>query len=231
MGTIEYTIINGVAPFSVELSPYSSTTHTTTGTFQFVNVPDGEYLLTIIDSNDCEYEQTIVINPTVTTTTTTTISPNSIIVGHTEEPSLIFNQSVTNRTVQYGEGEFYLWMRTTNGEPLSQDIVISYAFSGNNMNIFFENLSDAINAEVIEDSSGPAEQISGQLILRKKTTNRNGFIETFFKYGTLHLDSTTGLRLNLSSGVDWLNTSIPLTDATNIYGVIEIDNDNVIINY
>lgn len=230
-GTVEYTILNGVAPFSVELSPFTSTTHNATGTFEFINVPNGEYILTIVDSNDCEYEQTIVINPNITTTTTTTIPPKSIIVGHTEEPLLIFNQTVTNRSNQYNEGEFYLWLKTTDGTPLTQDIIVNYSFSGTNMNIYFQNLSDEVNAEVIENDNGPAEVINGQILLKRPSTQNSGFIETFFKYGTIHLDSTTGLEINLQSSTNWLNTGVQTTGGTNVYGITDISGYNVKLVY
>jgi len=224
MGTIEYTIVNGVAPFNVELSPLSSTTHTTTGTFQFVNIPNGDYTLIVTDSNDCVFEQNLTVNPNAPTTTTTTMpSDDSIILGNTDAATLIFNVNSTNKSGQFGDGEVYLWLKTTNGEPLTTNKVVTYSFSGNNTTIAFNNLSDEIHAEVIENIGGPSQSINGQLLLKV------GFIETFFKYTIINGVGSNGFRINLDSVTSWLNTSIPLVDGTNIYGVRYIDNNNAIM--
>ena len=61
MATITYTIAGGTPNFTATLTPSSipANTHTAGGTYQFTNVPNGTYTLTVTDANDCLYQQTL----------------------------------------------------------------------------------------------------------------------------------------------------------------------------
>lgn len=234
MATVKYTIVSGVAPFIAELTPslVPVNTHTSVGTYEFVDVPNGSYELKIVDSNGCEYIQEITVNPFVTTTTTTTQSNDSIIVGNSQDETLIFNIDATNRNSHYSGYpdenvvDLYLWLKTTDGAPLTTIKALNYSIRGNVGNTFsFLELSDQIHSEVIENATGFAQLINGQLILKE------GFIETFFKYTYRKNSTDPDYEINLSSLVNWLNTDIPLVDGTNQYGVTYVDNDNIIMKF
>lgn len=231
MGTIEYTIISGSAPFIVELPPFGEATQIAVGTYQFVDVPDGEYILTITDSNDCVFEKVLTVNPTAPSTTTTTLPmDDSIIVGNTEEILLIFNENNTNRSTHFttNDGDIatiYLWFRTTNGAPLITDKVINYDISSTGSTFIFNSINDENYGEVNEVRAGPSEFIRGQILLK------SGFIEMYFKYTFTQVDDVVDFVINLSGNINWLNTTIPIIDETNIYGVNYIDEDNVIMKF
>lgn len=234
MAVINYTIQSGAAPFTAELTPslIPVNIHNETGTFQFNDVPDGNYTLIIKDSNECVFEQELNVDPLVTTTTTTIPSGDLIVVGQAQDDLLIFNPDATNRDQKYvGFPDenivmLYLWLKTLNGAPLTEQKSISYNISGGVDNTFsFVGLSDEMNAEVIESVEGAAESISGQIILKE------GFIETFFEYIYVKNPSNPTLRVELNSTINWLYEDIPLVDNNNQYGVTYIDGDNVVMNF
>lgn len=231
-GTITYTIAGGQAPYTVELNPYSSVTQTTAGTFSFPNVPDGEYTLTVIDSNNCEFEKVLVVSPTAPTTTTTTAPPpSSLIVGNTNETSLIFINNTTNRNSHYttSDGQvatLYLWFRTTNGAPLTTTEVIDYSFETDNSELQFIALSDEIHAEIAELIDGPAELISGQIVLKP------GFIETFVNYTFTQDGSEQEFEINLQSTGNIFNiTPNTIDEDGRIYGINILEVDNIIMSF
>ena len=185
MGTVEYTIVSGAAPFTAELIPslIPINNHNVVGTYSFIDVPDGGYALIITDSNGCTFQQEITVDPLIATTTTTIIEENSIVVGNTQDESLIFSIQGTNRDSHYDGYPnpntliLYLWFKTLNGAPLTEQKIINYSFTSVNESTFlFNELSDQMHAEVIQIIPGIASAISGQIILKV------GFIETYFKY-------------------------------------------------
>jgi len=234
MGTVRYTIVSGAAPFVAEITPslVPDNLHVAVGTYEFNDVPNGGYALIITDSNGCVFEQEITVDPFVTTTTTTAPPGNSIVVGNTQDESLIFNINGTNRDSHY-EGypnpttmTLYLWLKTLNGAPLTAQRVLNYSFVATSASTFtFNTLSDQVHAEVIPSTYGPATAINGQLILKA------GFIETFFQYSYVKNPAIPNYQIDLNSTGDWLYTGIPLTGGTNIYGVTYIDRDNVIMKF
>lgn len=84
MGQIIYQISTGAPDFTASLLPavLPSQTHISTGVYSFDNVPDGSYILSIIDENGCRYTTPVTITSNqcymegtiecVNTTTTTT---------------------------------------------------------------------------------------------------------------------------------------------------------------
>lgn len=234
MATINYNIQSGIPPFTAELTPslIPENIHLSVGTYQFIDVPDGEYALVIKDSNGCVFEQELIVDPFVTTTTTTIPQNDSIIVGQSQDPLLIFNANATNRNdkyVGYPDANIivlYLWLKTYNGAPIDNDKVINYVINGNIGNTFsFSSVSDEIHVEVSEIVTGPAESITGQIILKA------GFIETFFQYIYVKNPLNPTLRVELSSMVDWLYSDISIVDDNNQYGVTYIDSDNIVMNF
>jgi len=234
MATVKYTIISGVAPFIAELRPSSIpiNTHTSIGMYEFIDVPNGSYELRIVDSNGCEFIREITVDPFVTTTTTTIQNNDSIILGNSQDENLIFNVNSTNRDNHYSGYpdenvvNLYLWLKTTDGAPLTERKALNYSINGNVGNTFsFVELSDQIHSEVIETTTGFARSINGQLILKE------GFIETFFQYVYRKNPTDSNYEINLGSNINWLNTDIPLVDGSNQYGITYVDNDNIIMKF
>jgi hypothetical protein len=230
MAVVKYTIVSGAAPFTAVLTPssISANTHTTIGTFQFNDVPNGNYALMVTDSNGCIFQQEITLDPLVSTTTTTVAPGNSIVIGQTNDPSLIFNINGTNRTSHYDASTttLYMWLKTLDGKPLTQQKVINYSFTTTDGSTFlFNTLSDQRHAEVIQIVPGPLTVINGQIILKI------GFIETFFQYTYIENIITPSYQIELNSTGDWLYIGVPLVDSINIYGITYIDRDNVIMNF
>lgn len=86
MATINYNIDSGTAPFTASINPAvaSDNIHTSTGSFYFTNIPDGEYSITIVDSVGCQaiFDASVYCSTTTTTTgipttTTTTLPPTT----------------------------------------------------------------------------------------------------------------------------------------------------------
>jgi hypothetical protein len=234
MAIVSYNILGGAAPFTAELTPslIPVNTHMTTGTFEFVDVPNGSYTLIIKDSNDCIFEQQITVDPLVTTTTTTALQGSSIVIGNTQDESLIFNVNGTNRDAHYegfpnpNTSIIYLWLKTLDGSPLTYNRVVNYTFTANSGSTFkFNSLSDEIHVDVIQSVVGPATAINGQLYLKA------GFIETYFEYVYNKNTVTPNFQIDLNSTGNWLYKNVPLTGGTNVYGVTYVDDDNIIMNF
>ena len=174
MAIVQYTISNGIPNFVVQLSPSEvipNNIHTSLGTYQFNDVPDGDYELIV---TDCVYRQNITVNPVVSTTTTTTTPDNSIIAGNTDDLMLIFNENGTNRIDHYvgypstNKVVLYLWLKTRNGAPLGVNKTVNYSITGvyNSGNMInFIDYSNKDNVFVTEDNSGDDSIISGQIVL------------------------------------------------------------------
>lgn len=237
MATISYNIISGAAPFIAKLTPSSipENQHLTTGTFSFLNVPNGGYTLIISDSNGCTFQQELTLNGTDFTILPPVYNGSLIIVGNTNDENLIFDVNGTNRDAHYegypnpNTSTLYLWLKTLDGKPLTTPKTINYRFSledGSSATKFtFIDLSDWVHTSIVQSIVGPAGNINGILTLGA------GFIETFFRYTYLKDPSAPEYNLELFSTGTWLYTDIPKTDGTNPYGVGYIDNDNVIMTF
>lgn len=234
MATVKYNIVNGAGPFIAELTPslIPENIHITTGTYEFQNVPNGGYTLIITDSNGCAFEQEITVDPLVTTTTTTLAPGNSIVVGNAQDESLIFNVNGTNRDSHYdgypnpNTSILYMWLKTLDGAPLTTEKILNYTITADSGSTFiFNAFSDEIHTNIIQNSTGPATSISGQLYLK------SGFIETYFQYTYTKNPVNPNFQIDLDSSTNWLYTGIPLTGGTNIYGITYIDRDNVKMNF
>jgi hypothetical protein len=233
MAVVKYTIVSGVAPFVAELTPSSvpENIHLDTGTYEFTDVPNGGYTIMVTDSNGCVFQQEITVDPLVTTTTTTLAPGNSIVVGNTQDNSLIFNINGTNRSSHYSgypnanTATLFLWLKTLNGIPLVTEQIINYSITASKDSTFaFNALSDEIHTNVIQNNTGPATTINGQLYLK------TGFIESYFQY-TYQKKTVPSYQIDLTSNGEWLYINIPKTSGSNIYGVTYIDRDNVIMNF
>jgi len=234
MATVKYNIVSGIGPFIAELTPslIPENIHITAGTYEFQNVPDGGYTIIVSDSNGCVFEQEITVDPFVTTTTTTLAPGDSIIIGNSQDETLIFNVNGTNRDSHYdgypnpNTSILYLWLKTFNGAPITTGKVLNYTITAESGSTFsFNALSDEIHTNIVQNTIGPATSISGQLYLK------SGFIETYFQYTYTKNPSNPNFQIDLDSAANWIYTSIPLTGGTNIYGVSYIDRDNVIMNF
>jgi len=230
--TISYTIVSGAAPFIAELMPsnISANIHNTAGTYYFINVPNGVFTLTITDSNGCVFSQDLTIDPSVTTTTTTQAPRSSIIIGNTDDQTLIFNPNGTNRNTHYtgfpnpNSVTLFLWLKTLDGTPLNIQKVINYSIAAVNGNVFqFNSLSDEIHANIVPSITVPS--LGGQLILNV------GFIETYFMYTYIKNPASPNFQINLNTTSDLFYTNISLTGGTNQYGVTHIDRQNIIMQF
>lgn len=234
MGNISYTILSGATPITVELTPSSipNNIHNSLGTYNFTNVPNGTYNLKIIDSNDCIYEQELIVNPLVTTTTTTLAEGDWMVVGQTNDVNLIFVNNSTNRNDHYSGypnpniNDLYLWFKTLNGEPLTTQKTINYSIIGNSGTTFtFIELSDGVHTNVVETISGPSSLLTGNLIFKQ------GFIETYFKYTYIKNPTNPNYSIDLNAPQNWLSLDIPITGGTDQYGITYVDNDNIIMDF
>lgn len=82
MATIYFEILDGVAPFEASISPdpqgVSPLTGLTTGvTYTFTNLPDDDYIITIVDNVGCEDSDVVSVLCSTTTTTTTVATPTT----------------------------------------------------------------------------------------------------------------------------------------------------------
>jgi hypothetical protein len=234
MATVVYTIVSGAAPFVAELTPsfIPNNFHDVPGTYEFDDVPNGGYSVIVTDSNGCQFEQQITVDPFSTTTTTTVLPGSAIVIGNTQDQSLIFNVQGTNRSTHYSgypnptTSSLYMWLKTNDGAPLTIQRVVNYSIQASGNSTFvFDSVSDEIHTGVVQGASGPATQITGQLVLHP------GFIETYFKYIYVQDPFLPNFEINLSSTGNWLNPDIPLVDVVNIYGVTYVDNDNAIMDF
>jgi hypothetical protein len=235
MGNIKYTIVSGAAPFVAELVPeiVEPNIHNAVGTYEFVNIPNGTYKLTITDSNNCAYSEWITVNPNITTTTTTK-APNgdSIVVGQVQDSLLIFDENSTNRSSHYigypdeNIVELYLWFKTLDGKPLTSTKILNFSISGNiGTTISFnlssgQLLSDEINTEIYNLNGSGTAVINGQLILKKN------FIETYVKYTFIKNPSNQDLFIKIEGSIGDLYNKLDLTDEIYTpYGVESIIED------
>ena len=235
MPNINFNIVSGTAPFEVELigSSIPALSFNSTGQQSITDVPNGVYALRITDANGCLYEKEMIVDPNVTTTTTTTIPGNSIVVGHAQDPLLIFNPDGTNRNGDFSGYPdpdivtLYLWFKTFNGKPLAGDRVLTYNIDANDGSEFeFNKLSDQIHTEVIEDASGPADPISGSIILRA------GFIESFFEYTYYRGNVNKRFQIDIQSPLGELYPNSETNgDAGTTYGITSINTGQIILDY
>lgn len=185
-GRIHYNIVNGQPPFLVNLIPsiIPTVTHSETGEYFIDDVPNGDYVLTINDSNECQNDFNIVVNPNIITTTTTTTGGEYIIVGQTIDETLIFNTGATNVSDEYvgypNENivHVYLWFKTYDGSPLENSKIINLQINSVGGSTFqYLGMSDEINTELIN-----VVTLTDTTILSVDVLLKEGFIETFFKY-------------------------------------------------
>lgn len=92
MATIYFEILDGVAPFEASISPdpqgVSPLTGLTTGvTYTFTNLPDDDYIITIVDNVGCEDSDVVSVLCSTTTTTSTTSEPTTTTTSTTQEPT------------------------------------------------------------------------------------------------------------------------------------------------
>jgi hypothetical protein len=233
-GRINYSIVSGQQPFVVEIVPSTipPVIHNVIGDYSIDVMDDGTYNLIITDSNDCQYNQEVIINPYITTTTTTISEDDYIVVGNTNDENLIFNTNSTNRNTRYvgypnnNIVTLYLWFKTYGNKPLTQDKIITYNIYSNSGSTFiFNELSDQINSGVIQNIVGPSESITGNLILR------SGFIETFFKYTYNKNEITPEFNVDLSINDNKLYRLLELTGSTKQYGITYIDNATINLKF
>jgi hypothetical protein len=233
MASVKYTIVNGGVPFKVELIPSSipANMHNSVGQFEFLNVPNGSYVLTITDGNECVFEEQITVDPSVTTTTTTQIPSNSIVVGQTNDTNVIFNEDGTNRDSHYSgypdvnTSTIYLWFKTYDGFPITNQKTLQYSLIGDSGTTFsFNSLSDEIHCEVIENINN-APSISGNIILK------SGFIETYFEYTYMKNPLIPDYTINLTTIENIFYNGLELTGGTNQYGITYNTNNNIIMKF
>jgi hypothetical protein len=235
---IKFNIINGVPPFEAELigSSLPKQIFNSIGQHYFYNVLNGYYTLKITDANGCIYEQEIIVDPSISTTTTTIIPEESIIVGHAQDPLLIFNPVATNKNgdfTGYPDSDvvtLYLWFKTYNGKSLTKNVAISYNIetTGGTADSTFEfnSVSDEVHTEVQEDIIGPNDSIIGNIILKK------GFIESYFEYTYYRGSTNKRYQIELKSGLDDFYPNSETSDeAGTDYGISIIDTNEIIFNY
>jgi len=234
MATIYYTITSGAAPFEAILVPSAipPNNHNSVGTYFFSDVPNGVYLLVITDTNNCTFQQKIIVDPLVSNID---VREDSIVIGNTDDIYLIFDINATNRIEHYSGYpdenlvELYLWFKTYDGKPLTTNKAIIYSISSNNItnnNRFtFNCLSDEVHVEINEITSGSSPLINGDLLLKE------GFIETFFKYTYVKDPIAPDFTINIQSSDGSISNQISLVAGVYIYGMNYIDTNNAIMNY
>ncbi len=235
MATISYKITSGEAPFTAELTPsiIPIAIHDVVGTYEFNDVPNGNYTLIIVDSNGCVFMSEIVVDPlAIPPVIIDTPTGDAMIIGQTQDETQIFENNTTNRDdsyIGYPDSNIvtlYLWFKTSNGEPITSNKIINYRFDASGTTSFiYDSLSDEIHTQVIETISGPSNVMSGQI------TFSVGFIETFFKYTYIKDVLAPNYKLELYSSGNWLYPNIETTNTINQYGVEYIDNDNAIMKF
>lgn len=236
--SITFTIVDGAAPFTVELvnSTIPIKTYSMSGTYTISDVPNGVYTLKITDSNDCVFEKVLTVNPTITTTTTTEAPGNSIVIGHAQDPLLIFNPTATNRNSEYSgypdldTVTLYLWFKTLNGEPLTTNKSFSYEIAAPNVSnaSYFEyvDVSDQIHAIISEGSVGPVSPLTGSIILE------TGFIESFFKYIYFRGSADKRFSIDIITPQNNIYTGIPTKDDSGkTYGITTLENNKITLDY
>lgn len=242
MNSVLFNIESGSPPFIAELigDEYFKKIFNSVGEKQIDNVPIGVYTLKITDSNDCVYEQQVYVDQSITTTTTTKIPDNAIVVGNINDPLLIFNEEATNiNTIFTGYPDpdivtLYLWFKTYSGEKINNELSLNYIISSaddlNGSKFVFNNLSDEIHAEVIENTFGPSTTINGTLLLKPD------FIETYFQFIYLKSSSSDNFYINIEPTIptsDFIYTGVPTKDdAGTNYGVHDpVLSNRIILSY
>lgn len=238
MNEINFTIVDGEPPFEVELlgSNLPKQIVNTIGQHTIQNVPNGVYNLRITDSNDCVYEENIIVNPSVTTTTTTVLPGNSIIAGLSQDPLGIFNTQSTNRDSSFtgypdpNTITLYLWFKTLDGKKFNDVKTFDYSIdvSGLTGNSTFEfiSLSDAINSEVQETTIGPTKPLNGSIILN------NNFIETYFEFIYYKDNVNPRFQISLESPNQIFSTNtLTKFDENKQFGIIDINRFQIDFSY
>jgi hypothetical protein len=234
MSNIRYNIVNGIAPFNVELvgSTLLPQIIINIGVHYLYNVPNGSYVLKITDSDGCVFEKNIVVDPTITTTTTTVLG-SSIIVGNTISEVTVFYSNSTNRDFKYNGYpdsnivDLYLWFKTADGKALNENIAFNYLITNKTLTLDsefkFDFISDQIHMNVFEDTIGRSSTISGQIVLLP------GFIESLFKY-TFYKITDEGFKIELISTSNIFNTEIPTRFDDNVnYGIETLSSDEILL--
>ena len=236
--SITFTIASGASPFEVELlgSGIPKAIYPALGTYTIPNVINGAYTLQIVDSNDCVFEEDILVDPAVTTTTTTKLPGNSIVIGNAQDQILIFNPDASNRNSEYSGFpdpnivQLFLWFKTFDGKPLTSNYMYSYdIFSPNisdNSLFSYVDVSDQIHMEVIEGNTGPISPLQGSIILKA------GFIEAFFEYTYFKGTVDQRFTIDITAMADTIYTNIPTKiDVSTIYGINTLLRDRIILDY
>lgn len=229
-GRIHYNIVNGQPPFLVNLIPsiIPTVTHSETGEYFIDDVPNGDYVLTINDSNECQNDFNIVVNPNIITTTTTTTGGEYIIVGQTIDETLIFNTGATNVSDEYvgypNENivHVYLWFKTYDGSPLENSKIINLQINSVGGSTFqYLGMSDEINTELIN-----VVTLTDTTILSVDVLLKEGFIETFFKYEFNKNINDSEYDIILSINDSSFFKLLPIT-VNNEYGFTFVDNNEI----
>lgn len=238
MPNINFNITDGLPPFEVELigSSIPKITYDDIGTYTITDVNNGIYTLKIVDSNGCNFEREIIVDPYITTTTTTEIPDKSIVIGQAQDILLIFDPDGTNKNSEYSGYPdsdivtLYLWFKTYDGEPLNDKEFLSYSIevddSDGDSEFEFDSVSDEVHTEILEDISGPNDNISGNIILNK------GFIEAAFKYIFYKGNANNNFEITIKSPTDNIYPNLKTKDETgHVYGISEINNEKIRLNY
>lgn len=236
MGNINYTIVSGAAPYTARLNPevVEPVSHASEGTYQFTDLPDETYKLTITDSNECEFSTWVTVNPNVSTTTTT-IAPNanSIVIGNSQDISLIFNEQGTNRNAPYvgypdeNIVELYLWFKTFDGKPLISNKILNINITSTiGSYVVFDGVYNEIYSEFNNNNNvGNSNILEGQLSLKKD------IIETYIKYSFYKNDVNDDLKITINGSSGDIYSNLELVDETNTYGIINITNSTLNMDY
>lgn len=235
MTSIKYTITSGTAPFTAKLIGTSipDNVHQAIGTYQFNNILNGTYSLSITDSNGCNSTTTVVVNPAIPIPQPPVTPINELIVGNANGELIVFNTDATNTTTHYdtypaNETPLCLWFKTSNGLSLTAQKVINYEINtGSVPGNLFKYLSrfDTTYVDIIETIAGPLGLISGQIILKP------GFIEGGMMYNYAKNIASPDFNIILYSASAPFKTDIPIAETPYIYGISDIDTHNVIFKY
>lgn len=139
MATIRYNIDSGTPPFTASISPAvtGDNIHGSVGSFYFTNIPDGEYVITIVDNVGCQavfnadvYCFTTTTTTAIPTTTTTTTLVPTTTTTTTECCPVVYNSSLGGFQMAHAlinDGTYlYAGERINNATPSSVARIIKY---------------------------------------------------------------------------------------------------------
>lgn len=145
MRNIIYTVSTSYLPVNVNLTSNNvdlTNSHTENGEYSFFNVPVGEYVLTVTDSEGCEDIKNVDIEPDFTVTCNVSITITSNVPGEIS----VNNITVTNPSSP--NNKFILYVKNDNNEIVFYETYASIPI-GNNVNI--TGLDGGIYEVIIHD--------------------------------------------------------------------------------